>query len=179
MVNSALPGTNIGSTYCFSCAGFSQLYSRMPITLISYSSFSNDSASLPVAFTSCASVIGLRTFILRATSAISSVTTQARPQYSGSSAVTLWPIRSVIFCPSFKINSRGTSVFCGLFSAIFFSFLTRARPSLHCAAKPPIGRSPRLFLHRSELPAPLGCAGGCIPGICQGQNQNRAAHRSC
>ncbi|CDF43637.1 unknown [Roseburia sp. CAG:182] len=35
LVNSALPGTNIGRTYCFSCFGFSQLYSKRPATLIS------------------------------------------------------------------------------------------------------------------------------------------------
>ena len=30
LVNSALPGTNMGSTYCLVWVGFSQLYSRMP-----------------------------------------------------------------------------------------------------------------------------------------------------
>ena len=29
--NSALPGTNMGRTYCFSCRSFSQLYSKSPM----------------------------------------------------------------------------------------------------------------------------------------------------
>ena len=67
-------------------------------------------AGLPVAFSSSGRVIGWRTFIFRATSAISSVTMLARPQYSGSSTVrrrSLAGTRSVIICPSFIIFSRG------------------------------------------------------------------------
>ena len=112
--NSALPGTNIGSTYCFSRRGFSQLYSSKPTQDILYKSGSSSSAVLPVAFTISGRVIGLRTFIFKATSAISSVTMLARPQYSGSSAVRgrfLAGMRSVIICPSFTIFSRSTASF--------------------------------------------------------------------
>ena len=92
--NSALPGTNSGSTQRFSCLGFlpsrfSQLYSMMPVHAISVRSFSSGSRSILVSFISCSVVLGLRTPILSATSTISSVITPARPQYSGSSAVAL------------------------------------------------------------------------------------------
>ncbi len=109
LVNSALPGTNIGSTYCLTCSGFSQLYSNNPTMHISFTMGSSSSLLFPVAFISCSNVSGFRTFIFSATSAISSVTTQARPQYSGSSTVTLWPMRSVIIWPSFKMHSLGAS----------------------------------------------------------------------
>ena len=36
----ALPGTKIGSTYCFSCCGFSQLYSTSATSDISSNCFS-------------------------------------------------------------------------------------------------------------------------------------------
>jgi hypothetical protein len=119
-VNSALPGTNMGRIYCFSRAGFSQLYSRRPTSHMSWSSRSSVPASFPVAFTSCGSVMGRRTFILSATSAISSVTTQASPQYSGSSAVTLWPIRSVIIWPSFRIFFLSSAMLIPLLSVLIW-----------------------------------------------------------
>ena len=107
--NSALPGTNIGRMYCFSRRGFSQLYSSRPTTAICCKSGSNSPAGLPVALTSSGRVMGLRTFIFKATSAISSVTMDARPQYSGSSFVRmpfLAGMRSVIIWPSLAIFSR-------------------------------------------------------------------------
>ena len=114
LTNSALPGTNCGSVQRFSWFGFfpsrfSQLYSTRPMYAISVSSFSSSSSLLPVIAAICAVVFGLRTFILSATSAISSVTTPASPQYSGSLPVTL-PMRSVIIAPSLRIFSLGSSV---------------------------------------------------------------------
>ena len=90
LVNSALPGTNRGRTYRFSWLGFlpsrfSQLYSMRPTMHISNSSFSRYSGSLPVSLAIWERVLGLRTSIFRATSAISSVTMPWRPQYSASS----------------------------------------------------------------------------------------------
>ena len=113
--NSALPGTNSGSTQRFSCLGFlpsrfSQLYSMMPVHAISVRSFSSGSRSILVSFINCSVVLGLRTPILSATSTISSVITPARPQYSGSSAVALRPMRFVIMLPSLRTFSRGASV---------------------------------------------------------------------
>ena len=110
--NSAQPGTNIGSTYCFSCRSFSQLYSKMPLTDISISLGSNSSFESPVSFTISSKVFGLRTPIFKAISASSSVSTPASPQYSGSSWViflmpSFWGILSVIIFPSFKMLSRG------------------------------------------------------------------------
>ena len=107
--NSALPGTNIGRMYCFSRRGFSQLYSSSPTTAICCKSGSRVSTGWPVALTSSGRVMGLRTFIFKATSAISSVTMDARPQYSGSSFVRmpfLAGMRSVIIWPSLAIFSR-------------------------------------------------------------------------
>ena len=116
--NSALPGTNWGRIQRFSCLGFfpsrfSQLYSSRPMRLMSASSFSSFSVSRPVSFWSWTKVLGFRTPIFRATSAISSVTSPARPQYSGSFPVTppsLAGTRSVIIRPSLTIFSRGWSV---------------------------------------------------------------------
>ncbi len=116
--NSALPGTNWGRIQRFSWLGFfpsrfSQLYSSRPMRLMSASSFSSFSVSRPVSFWSWAKVLGFRTPIFRATSAISSVTSPARPQYSGSFPVTppsLAGTRSVIIRPSLTIFSRGWSV---------------------------------------------------------------------
>ena len=53
--NSALPGTNMGSTYRFSWLGFlpsrfSQWYSMRPMRLISSSTFCSLSGSMPVSF---------------------------------------------------------------------------------------------------------------------------------
>ena len=112
--NSALPGTNIGSTYCFSCCGFSQLYSITPEKDISSKSFSRCSFLSPVSFTSSSSVFGLRTPILRATSAISSVKSRDNPQYSGSYFVNflspnLCKVRFVTIFPSFMMTSRSSS----------------------------------------------------------------------
>ena len=84
LVNSALPGTNMGRTHCLVRVGFSQLYSRMPIKDISPRIFSSSSSLLPVSFTMSAMVLGFLTPIFRATSACSSVKRVARPQYSGS-----------------------------------------------------------------------------------------------
>ena len=86
-VNSALPGTNIGSTHCFSCCGFSQLYSRRPLSDISASCFSRYSRSLPVSLIMSSMVRGTRFFILMAISACSSVQIGASPIYSGDSFV--------------------------------------------------------------------------------------------
>lgn len=64
---------------------------------------------MPVALTSSGRVMGLRTFIFKATSAISSVTMDARPQCSGASFVRmpfLAGMRSVIIWPSLAIFSR-------------------------------------------------------------------------
>ena len=109
-MNSAHPGTNIGNTYCLCLSSFSQLYSISPITPISCSSSSVLARSLPHLPAISSAVAGTLTFMESATSAISSVTTPARPQYSGSSTVTLTPILSVIFCPSFIIKSRCSDI---------------------------------------------------------------------
>ena len=69
----------MGSTYCLVRLGFSQLYSNRPMLLISCSSGSKYFLLLPVAFATWSRVMGLRTFIFSAISAISSVTTQAKP----------------------------------------------------------------------------------------------------
>ena len=70
------------------------------------------SAGLPVALTSSGRVMGLRTFIFRATSAISSVTMDARPQYSGSSVVRMPFLAGNAVCdhtgPAWQF-SRGTA----------------------------------------------------------------------
>ena len=79
-VNSAEPGTNIGSTYCLSCCGFSQLYSMMPLTESASRSSCTCSAGLPLAETTCASVMGTRTFMQLVSWASSSVMTEASPQ---------------------------------------------------------------------------------------------------
>ena len=110
--NSALPGTNRGSTQRFSWLGFlpsrfSQLYSRRPSQDISSSSFSRGSRSILVSFIIWPMVLGLRTPIFSATSTISSVSTPSRPQYSGSSTVVFRPMRLVIMVPSFSRFSRG------------------------------------------------------------------------
>ena len=110
--NSALPGTNRGRMYRFSWFGFlpsrfSQLYSMRPSQAISSSSFCRGSRSIFASFISCSRVLGLRTPIFSATSAISSVTSASSPQYSGSSAVAFRPMRLVIMLPSFRIFSRG------------------------------------------------------------------------
>ena len=129
-MNSALPGTYIGRMYCFSCCGFSQLYSMIPTTAISCSSFSNSASGFLVFFASFGRVIGLRTSMHSATSAISSVTTPARPQYSGSFTVSfsipsLYGIRSVIFFPSFKISSLSSAITVSFFLcfSLFFLFV--------------------------------------------------------
>ena len=96
-VNSAEPGTNMGSTYCFSRSAFSQLYSMMPLMDMLSRSSCNFGAARPVALCSAEKVMGTRTFMCLVTAASSSVITDAIPQYSGSSLVTLWPRRSVIF----------------------------------------------------------------------------------
>ena len=79
-VNSAEPGTNIGRTYCFSCAAFSQLYSMMPLTAISSRSSWTRASGRPEALTSSGSVMGTRTFMFAVSAASSSVMTEARPQ---------------------------------------------------------------------------------------------------
>ena len=112
--NSAHPGTYIGNTYCFSCFGFSQLYSRRPFLDISSSSASHFFSSRPESFTISASVFGFLTPSFTASSASSSVSTPASPQYSGSFLVIFFNpsfcgIRSVIFLPSFAIGSRNGS----------------------------------------------------------------------
>ena len=110
LVNSALPGTNIGSTYCFSCSGFSQLYSNNPLKDICSSCFSSSFSSMPVILTICLRVLGLRTPIFKAISACSSVHIGASPQYSGLSAVSFSKPNfigtlSVIILPSLKTGS--------------------------------------------------------------------------
>ncbi len=110
--NSAEPGTYMGRRYCFSWAGFSQLYSRIPFTDISWSFGSNSFSGMPVSFAISGRVLGLRTPNFSAISASSSVSTPASPQYSGSSLViflmpSFWGILSVIIFPSFKMLSRG------------------------------------------------------------------------
>ena len=112
--NSALPGTNIGSTYCFSCFGFSQLYSMTPLTAICCNNSSKCVLSIPVSFTISSNVLGLRTPIFKATSAISSVHIADKPQYSGSYFVIFFipsfcGTRSVIILASFTIASLSTS----------------------------------------------------------------------
>ena len=109
--NSAHPGTYIGRTYCFSCAAFSQLYSRSPLRDISSRSASHFFSSSPEIFTISDSVFGFLTPSFNARSASSSVSTPASPQYSGSFLViflrpSFCGIRSVIFLPSFAIGSR-------------------------------------------------------------------------
>ena len=111
IMNSAQPGTNIGSTYCLCLSAFSQLYSIIPMTDISSRSCCTRALSLPDFFAICSSVMGFLTFIARQTSAISSVSTSASPQYSGSSTVTLCPIRSVIICPSFRIRVLSSLIY--------------------------------------------------------------------
>ena len=110
LVNSALPGTNIGRTYCFSCCGFSQLYSKRPLKDICSSCFLSSFSSIPVICTICLSVLGLRTPIFNAILACSSVHIGASPQYSGLSAVnfskpSLIGTLSVIILPSLSIGS--------------------------------------------------------------------------
>ncbi len=79
-VNSAQPGTYMGRMYCFWCSGFSQLYSRMPLTdMESRSSWTLDSG-MPEALTSSGRVTGLRIFIKAVSSASSLVMMEARPQ---------------------------------------------------------------------------------------------------
>ena len=112
--NSALPGTNIGSTYCFSCCGFSQLYSITPFTAICCKTSSKCFFSMPVSFTIWSNVFGLRTPIFSAISAISSVHIADNPQYSGSYFVIFFipsfcGTRSVIILASFTIASLSTS----------------------------------------------------------------------
>ena len=112
--NSALPGTNMGSTHCLVRVGFSQLYSIMPLKDISSKRPRSFSSSMPVSFTSSGKVLGLRTSIFTATSAISSVSSRERPQYSGSYLVSFWKpsftgMRLVTILPNFKMISRGSS----------------------------------------------------------------------
>ena len=83
--NSAEPGTYMGRRYCFSCLGFSQLYSKIPFTDISWSFDSSSFSGILVSFAISGRVLGLRTPSFNAISASSSVSTPARPQYSGSS----------------------------------------------------------------------------------------------
>ena len=92
--NSAHPGTYIGRTYCFWCASFSQLYSRIPLTDICSRRASHFFSSIPESLTISGSVFGLRTPSFKASSASSSVNTPASPQYSGS-------VFSIFFSPSF------------------------------------------------------------------------------
>ena len=122
IMNSAHPGTNIGRTYCLCRSAFSQLYSIIPITDISSKSCCTLSLSLPLFFAISSSVIGFLTFMERQTSAISSVSTSASPQYSGSSTVTLWPIRSVIICPSFRISVLSSLITLLLSNSTFLIF---------------------------------------------------------
>ena len=110
-MNSAQPGTNMGSTYCLCRSSFSQLYSIIPMTAISSRSCCTLSLSFPDFFAICSTVIGFLTFMDRHTSAISSVSTSASPQYSGSSTVTLCPMRSVIICPSFRISFLSSLIY--------------------------------------------------------------------
>ena len=109
--NSADPGTNMGRMYCFSCPGFSQLYSKIPLTDISCSFGSSSFSEIPVSLAISGRVLGFLTPSFKAISASSSVTTPASPQYSGSWGViflrpSFWGIRSVIIFPSFTMLSR-------------------------------------------------------------------------
>ena len=145
--NSALPGTNWGRTYRFSWLGFfpsrfSQLYSIRPTQAMSSSSFCKGSRSSLVSFISCPMVLGLRTPIFRATSAISSVTRSARPQYSGSLPLTplsLAGTRSVIMATSFAILGRGSST------------TGMVKGSFSCSRGNAVGRSPLMFFPMSNL----------------------------
>ena len=117
--NSALPGTNMGSTYCFSCFGFSQLYSITPFTASFCSISSTYALSFPVSFTMSSRVLGLRLPIFSASSAISSVQRMESPIYSGDSFVifsspSTTGARSVIIFASFAMGSRKGSSGCGL-----------------------------------------------------------------
>ena len=119
--NSAHPGTYIGRTYCFSCASFSQLYSRRPLRDISSRSASHFFSSIPDNFTISGNVFGFLTPSFSASSASSSESTPASPQYSGSFLViflrpSFCGIRSVIFLPSFAIGSRNGSFGSGVSS---------------------------------------------------------------
>ena len=135
LANSALPGTNIGSTYCFSCFGFSQLYSITPLKAILLRSSSRYFSSIPVILTSSGSVFGLRTPIFNATSAISSVQIAASPQYSGSSAVSFSnpsfiAALSVTIFPSLRIGSLTGSSGCGFLNSTFLVFFAINHPPL-------------------------------------------------
>ena len=112
--NSAHPGTYIGRTYCFSCAAFSQLYSRRPLRDISSRSASHFFSSIPDNFTISSNVFGFLTPSFSASSASSSESTPASPQYSGSYFVifsnpSFFFARPVIILASFKIGSRSFS----------------------------------------------------------------------
>ena len=109
---------------CFSCFGFSQLYSITPLKAILLRSSSRYFSSIPVILTSSGSVFGLRTPIFNATSAISSVQIAASPQYSGSSAVSFSnpsfiAALSVTIFPSLRIGSLTGSSGCGFLNSTF------------------------------------------------------------
>lgn len=106
--NPALPGTNTGSTYCFSRRGFSRLYpSKPPRT--------PDRAAAAARRRSCrwpSAALQGSWACAPSCRAPLQPSLPARPQYSGSSAARgrrLAGMRSVIICPSFIIFSRGGS----------------------------------------------------------------------
>ena len=118
--NSPLPGTNMGTRYCFSCCGFSQLYSSTPAQDMRSSFGSSSASGMPVICAICFSVFGLRMPPnLSAISASSSEIISASAQYSGSvRSIFLMPsfcgMRSVIILPSFAMGSRnGPSITSG------------------------------------------------------------------
>ena len=91
LVISAMPGTKSWTYHCFSCWGFSQLYSTMPFSAASVSSSTTRSSDLPVSLAISAVVLGLRRPILSMISAISSLEhARSRMMYSGSVSVSLF-----------------------------------------------------------------------------------------
>ena len=118
--NSPLPGTNMGTRYCFSWAGFSQLYSKTPAQAMRSSLGSSSFSGMPVRFAISGRVLGMRMPPnFRAISASSSEIIRASAQYSGSVRSiffrpSFWGMRSVIILPSFAIGSRkGPSITAG------------------------------------------------------------------